>query len=58
MKKPTRRPKVFPKWELLACPFVGNTYRRIVKIHFNTGIVFIRFIDTRAEYDRIDATAV
>jgi hypothetical protein len=23
MKKQKRRPKVFPKWELFACPFVG-----------------------------------
>lgn len=33
----------------------GNTYRLIVKVHYNRGTVFIRFIGTHAEYDRIDA---
>lgn len=36
----------------------GNTYRLIVRIHYNTGIVFIRFLCTHAEYDKIDATTV
>ena len=36
----------------------GNHYRLIVKIHYKTGIVFIRFIGTHAEYERINATTI
>ena len=36
----------------------GNTYRLIVKIHYNTSVVFIRFIGTHAQYDKIDATLI
>jgi mRNA interferase HigB len=36
----------------------GNTYRLVVRLHYNTGIVFIRFIGTHAAYDKIDATTI
>ncbi len=36
----------------------GNQYRLVVQIHYNTGIVYIRFVGSHAEYDRIDAEQV
>ncbi len=36
----------------------GNAYRLVVHIHYKSGLVFIRFIGTHAEYDKIDATTV
>lgn len=36
----------------------GGNYRLIVKIHYNTGKVFIRFIGTHDEYNRIDAETI
>lgn len=36
----------------------GNDYRLVVKIHYNTGVIFIRFVGTHAEYDKIDATTI
>jgi mRNA interferase HigB len=36
----------------------GNTYRLVVSVSYATGIVYIRFIGTHAEYDRVDATAI
>jgi mRNA interferase HigB len=36
----------------------GNAYRLVAHIHYRTGIVFIRFVGTHADYDRIDATTI
>jgi mRNA interferase HigB len=36
----------------------GNNYRLVVKINYDYGQVFIRFIGTHAEYDKIDATTI
>lgn len=36
----------------------GNTYRLITKINYDFGAVWIRFIGTHAEYDKIDATKI
>jgi mRNA interferase HigB len=37
---------------------LGGNYRLVVAIKFSARIVFIKFIGTHAEYDRIDPTIV
>lgn len=36
----------------------GNTFRLIVKFHYNTGVAYIRFVGTHEEYNRIDPDTV
>jgi mRNA interferase HigB len=36
----------------------GNNYRLIVVVEYDYGVVYIRFVGTHAEYDKIDAAAV
>jgi mRNA interferase HigB len=36
----------------------GNTYRLIVAIRYDIGIIYIRFIGSHAEYDKVDAEKI
>ena len=36
----------------------GNDYRLVAAVHYNRGMMYIRFIGTHREYDRIDATKI
>ena len=36
----------------------GNDYRLVVAVHYNRSMMFIRFVGTHREYDRIDASKI
>ena len=36
----------------------GNKNRMVVKINYDCGIAYIRYVGTHAEYDRIDVETV
>ncbi|WP_229313064.1 type II toxin-antitoxin system HigB family toxin [Larkinella terrae] len=36
----------------------GNRYRLIATVHFSIRTIYIKFIGTHAEYDRIDAKTI
>lgn len=36
----------------------GNDYRLVVAVHYNRGMLYIRFVGTHAEYDAINAGKV
>lgn len=36
----------------------GNDYRLIVAVRYAQGLMFIRFVGTHADYDRIDAAGI
>jgi mRNA interferase HigB len=62
-KGPKDIKKVYPSASFLADNRVvfnikGNTYRLIVKINYNYSMIWIRFVGTHAEYDKIDATKI
>jgi len=36
----------------------GNRFRLVVAVHYNRKALFIRFVGSHAEYDRIDVTTI
>jgi len=36
----------------------GNEFRIVVTVHYNRGMMFVRFVGTHREYDEIDATTI
>ena len=36
----------------------GNSYRIVVRINYNYGFVWIRFVGTHAQYDKINANKI
>jgi mRNA interferase HigB len=36
----------------------GNTFRLIVAIAYQTGVAYVKFVGTHAEYDKVDAATV
>jgi mRNA interferase HigB len=36
----------------------GNSYRLVVAIRYDIGIIFIRFIGTHSEYDKVEAETI
>ncbi len=62
-KGPKEIKKEYPSASFLADNRVvfnikGNKYRLIVRINYDYQMVWIRFIGTHAEYDKIDATKI
>ena len=62
-KSPVQIKKQHPSASILANNRVvfnikGNKYRLIVRINYDYGIVWIRFIGTHADYDKIEANTI
>lgn len=62
-KSPADVKKEYPQASIVANNRVvfninGNKYRLVVKINYQRGWVFVKFIGTHKEYDHIDVTII
>lgn len=62
-KSPTDVLSQFPKARIVGKDRVlfnilGNRYRLVVRVNYAAGIVFVRFVGTHKEYDRIDVEEI
>ncbi len=62
-KNPNEIKRDFPSASILCNNRVvfnikGNTYRLIVKINYHYQMIWIRFIGTHAQYDKVDALKI
>lgn len=62
-KSPNDIKKEYPGASILANNRIvfnikGNKYRLIVRINYDYQMIWIRFIETHSEYDKIDATKI
>lgn len=62
-KTPTEVKKIYRNASVVANNRVvfnikGNKYRLVVAVQYEYGIVYIRFIGTHKEYDKINATTI
>lgn len=48
----------FLKSERVVFNVCGNRFRLVVRVNYQFGIVYIRFVGTHAEYDNIDAETI
>jgi mRNA interferase HigB len=63
MEKSKRSKKEYPSASILndnriVFNIKGNSYRLIVRINYNYQMIWIRFIGTHAEYDKINANEI
>ena len=56
--KETYRSASVLKGNLVVFNIGGNKYRLVVKINYSVQIVYIRFVGTHKEYDKIDAEVI
>lgn len=57
IKAQYRNSSILPKGRVVF-NVAGNKYRLVVAIHYKSKIVFIRFVGTHEEYDKIDARKI